>query len=50
MMHVEKNIFDNIIHTVMNSDRTKGNEKAKMDLEKYCRHSKLNLQPLRDGH
>ena len=48
-MHVEKNVFDNIIHTVMNSDRTKDNEKAKMDLEEYCRCLKLNLQPLKDG-
>ena len=47
-MYVEKNIFANIIHTVMNSDRTKDNEKARMDLEEYCRCHELNLQPLRD--
>ena len=50
MIYVEKNIFDNIIHTVMNSDRTKDNEKVRIDLEEYCRCLELNLQPLRDGH
>ena len=49
VMHVEKNVFDNIIHTVMNSDRTKDNEKVRMNLEECCRRLKLNLQPLRDG-
>ena len=33
MMHVEKNVFDNIIHIVMNSNQTKDNEKARMDLK-----------------
>ena len=33
----------------MNSDRTKDNKKAMMDLEEYCRCPELNLQPLRDG-
>ena len=50
MLHVEKNVFDNIICTVMNSDRTKENEKAMMDLEECCRFPNLNLQPLRDSH
>ena len=49
-MHVEKNIFDNIIHTMINSDRTKDNEKIRMDLEVYCKCPELNLQPLKDGH
>ena len=47
-MYVEKNVFNNI-HNVMNSDRTKDNEKAMMDLEEYCRQPELNLQHLRDG-
>ena len=34
----------------MNNDRTKDNEKARMDLEEYYRRFELNLQPLRDGH
>ena len=48
-MHVEKNVFDNIMQTTMNSGRTKDNEKARIDLEEYCGHPKLNLQPLRDS-
>ena len=36
------------MYTVMNSDRTKDNEKVRMDLEEYCRCPELNLQPLRD--
>ena len=43
VMHVEKNVFDNIMHTMMNSGRTKDNEKAMMDLEEYCRRHELNL-------
>ena len=37
MMHVEKNVFDNIIHIMMNSYRTKDNKRVRIDLEKYCR-------------
>ena len=43
MMQVKKTVFDNIIQTMMNSDRTKDNKKARMDLEEYCRCPKLNL-------
>ncbi|MED6227641.1 hypothetical protein PIB30_115720, partial [Stylosanthes scabra] len=28
-MHIEKNVFDNVIHTVMDSERTKDNHKAR---------------------
>ena len=51
-MYVEKNVFDNIIHIMVNSDWTNDNEKAMMDLEEYCRRPELNLEPLRekDGH
>ena len=49
-MHAKKNVFDNIIHIVMNNDRTKDNEKARMDLEEYCRCLELNLYPLRNSH
>ncbi|PHU04605.1 hypothetical protein BC332_25427 [Capsicum chinense] len=45
----EKN-FDNILHTVMdNKERTKDNEKARMDLEEYCRRNDLHLQLNDDG-
>jgi len=50
VMHIEKNVFDNIFHTVMdNSERTKDNEKARMDLKEYCRRSDLHLQQNVDG-
>ena len=49
VVHVKKNVFDNIVHIMMNSDQIKDNEKAMMDLEEYYRHPELNLQPLRDG-
>ena len=49
VMHVEKNVFDNIMNTVMEIDRTKDNGKARMDLQKYYRHLELNLQQLGDG-
>lgn len=45
VMHLEKNVVDNIFHTIMdNSERTKDNEKARMDLQEYCRRSDLLLQ------
>ena len=34
---VKKTVFDNIMHTVMNSNRTKDNKKVRMDLEEHCR-------------
>ena len=37
VMRVEKNVFDNIIYIVINSDQTKDNEKAMMDLEEHYR-------------
>jgi len=48
-MHVEKNVFDNVIHTVMDSDRTKDNHKARLDLAEFCRRPDLNLVPLGEG-
>ena len=48
-MHVEKNIFDNIMKIVMDTDWTKDNDKAKLDLAEYCKWPELNLQELRDG-
>ena len=38
IMHIEKNFFDNVFHTVMdNKDKTKDNAKARLDLVEYCR-------------
>ncbi|XP_058765057.1 uncharacterized protein LOC131638514 [Vicia villosa] len=44
VMHIEKNVFDNVFNTVMNiKDKTKDNEKARMDLAVICQHSDLEL-------
>ncbi|KAL3522869.1 hypothetical protein ACH5RR_015703 [Cinchona calisaya] len=46
-MHIEKNVFDNIFHTVMdNKDRTKGNAKARTNISVYCTRSELELKTL----
>jgi len=38
VMHIEKNVFDNVFNTVMDiKDKTKDDIKARMDLKKYCR-------------
>ncbi|XP_024628658.2 uncharacterized protein [Medicago truncatula] len=50
VMHIEKNFFDNILHTVMNvSGKTKDNEKARLDLSVYCKRPEMELQPLPNG-
>jgi len=38
VMHVEKNVFDNVFNTVMDiKNKTKDNVKARMDLKEYCK-------------
>ena len=49
-MHIEKNFFDNIFNTVMNvKDKTKDNEKARMDIQRECKRGDLELVPLGNG-
>lgn len=44
VMHIEKNVFDNVFNTVMDvKDKTKDNEKARMDIKEYCRRRDLEL-------
>ncbi|GLU21146.1 hypothetical protein SLE2022_373070 [Rubroshorea leprosula] len=43
VMHCEKNFFNNIIHTVMNDNKTKDNGKARLDLAIYCDRRKLHM-------
>ncbi|GLT95222.1 hypothetical protein SLE2022_129160 [Rubroshorea leprosula] len=43
VMHCEKNFFDNIIHTIMNDNKTKDNGKARLDLAIYCDRRKLHM-------
>ena len=45
VMHVEKNVFDNVFNTMMDiKDKTKDNIKARMDLKDYCKRRELELQ------
>ena len=44
VMHIEKNVFENIFYTVMDvKDKTKDNLKAREDLKKYCKRPELEL-------
>ncbi|XP_057426300.1 uncharacterized protein LOC130719704 [Lotus japonicus] len=44
MMHIEKNVFDNVFNTVMDiKGKTKDNVKARRDLKEYCRRRELEL-------
>jgi hypothetical protein len=43
-MHIEKNFFDNVFNTVMNvKNKTKDNDKARMELAIICQRSDLEL-------
>nr|XP_029151021.1 uncharacterized protein LOC114923968 [Arachis hypogaea] len=50
LMHIEKNVFDNIMNTVMDTERTKDNEKATLDMAVLCKRPDLNLVQVREGH
>ena len=44
VMHIEKNVFDNIFNTVIDAkEKTKDNIKARKDLELYCSRRQLHL-------
>jgi hypothetical protein len=50
VMHVEKNVFENIFNTVMNvKGKTKDNDKARKDIALYCRRNDLLLKTLSNG-
>ena len=50
VMHIEKNFFDNIFNTMMNvSGKTKDNDKARRDVDLYCRHKDLQLKSHGNG-
>ncbi|XP_011004861.1 PREDICTED: uncharacterized protein LOC105111246, partial [Populus euphratica] len=45
VMHIEKNVFDNIFYTVMDCpNRSKDNLKARLDIQLYCKKPNLHLQ------
>ena len=50
VMHIEKNVFDNVFNTVMDvKGKTKDNVKARLDLKEYCRRRELHLQEMPNG-
>ncbi|XP_043816628.1 uncharacterized protein LOC110624237 [Manihot esculenta] len=47
VMHIEKNVFENIFNTVMNVEgKTKDNIKSREDLNEICRRPKLKKDPI----
>ncbi|XP_047342609.1 uncharacterized protein LOC124946061 [Impatiens glandulifera] len=45
-MHIEKNVFENIIHTVMNvKGKTKDNINARKDMFNICNRPELHIDP-----
>ncbi|KAL8134185.1 hypothetical protein AgCh_009299 [Apium graveolens] len=50
VMHVEKNVFENVFNTMMNVTwKTKDNDKARLDLKDICKRSALELQEFSNG-
>jgi len=50
VMHIEKKFFENIFNIVMNvMGKTKNNEKARRDLELYCKRKYLELKVQDNG-
>ncbi|KAK2454153.1 hypothetical protein QL285_001747 [Trifolium repens] len=50
VMHVEKNVFENIFNTVMNvKGKTKDNDKARRDIALYCKRDDLLLVETSNG-
>ena len=41
-MHIEKNVFENLFNTIMDTQKTKDNIKARKDIEKYCVRPELH--------
>ncbi|CAH9127397.1 unnamed protein product [Cuscuta epithymum] len=52
VMHIEKNVFDNVFHTVMDTKGTKNNKdgvKSRMDLKEHCSRPELELRVDNNG-
>ena len=44
VMHIEKNVFDNLFNTIMDlKGKNKDNTKARIDLQEYYRRKELEL-------
>ncbi|XP_076907510.1 uncharacterized protein LOC143563991 [Bidens hawaiensis] len=48
VMHIEKNVFENMFYTIMGTDNSKDNMKAIQDIESLCDRPLLN--PIRDSN
>ena len=47
-MHIEKNVFDNLFHTIMGTPKSKDNLNARKDILKHCDRPPLN--PIRQNN
>nr|GEV61920.1 hypothetical protein [Tanacetum cinerariifolium] len=43
VMHIEKNVFENLFNTIMGTAKTKDNVKARKDVKKYCNRAELHI-------
>jgi hypothetical protein len=44
VMHIEKNVFDNIFNTIMDvKEKTKDNIKARLDIALFCNRKNMEL-------
>ncbi|XP_021603897.1 uncharacterized protein LOC110608925 [Manihot esculenta] len=51
VMHIEKNVFENIFNTVMNMEgKTKDNIKSREDLNEICRRPELKKDPISEKY
>jgi len=49
-MHIEKNLFENIMNTIMDiHGKTNDNVKSRMDVAEVCDRPKLHLHPSPSG-
>ena len=47
-MHIEKNVFENFFHTIMNvKGKTKDDLRSRKDIEYYCNRPELKINPIR---
>jgi len=49
-MHIEKNVFEQVINTVVNvKDKTKDDIRARKDMSTYCKRKRLDVQVVEEG-
>lgn len=50
VMYIEKNFFENVFNIVMDlNGKIKDNVKVRMDMEKFCKRTELELKKLFNG-